>query len=120
MNYLNSSNDCICISYPKSESTPRLQILTLRTKDIQLLPKFFKSPIFQSKQAMNKLHHIPLKSQFIVALDGLICFSVRFCHNSLLVLKMRFQVVSFASKKIQRFSSDRRMLMSLLSVLFHL
>ena len=45
---------------------------------------------------------------------------MRFCDNSLLVLKMRFQVFSFASKKVQGFSSDRKILMSLLSVLFHL
>ena len=32
---------------------------------------------------------------------------------------MRFQVFSFASKKVQGFSSDRKILMSLLSVLFH-
>ena len=49
-----------------------------------------------------------LNSQFIVVLDGIICFSVQFCDNSLLVLKMRFQVFSFASKKV---------LMLLLSVL---
>ena len=45
---------------------------------------------------------------------------MQFCDNSLLVLKMRFQAFSFASKKIQGFSSDRKILMSLLSVLFHL
>ena len=39
---------------------------------------------------------------------------------SLLVLKMRFQVFSFASKKVQGFSSDMKILMSLLSVLFYL
>ena len=61
-----------------------------------------------------------LNSQFIVVLDGIICFSVQFCDNSLLVLKMRFQVFSFASKKVQGFSNDRKILMSLLSVLFHL
>ena len=33
---------------------------------------------------------------------------------------MRFQVFSFASKKVQGFSSGRKILMSLLSVLFHL
>ena len=33
---------------------------------------------------------------------------------------MRFQIFSFASKKVQGFSSYRRILMSLLSVLFHL
>ena len=33
---------------------------------------------------------------------------------------MRFQVFSFTSKKVQGFSSDRKILMSLLSVLFHL
>ena len=58
---------------------------------------------------MNKLH-ISLNSQFIVVLDGVICFSVRFCDNSLLVLKMRFQVFSFACKKVQGFSSDPQVL----------
>ena len=53
-------------------------------------------------------------------MDGIIYFSVQFCDNSLLVLKMRSQVFSFASKKIQAFSRDRKVLMSLLSVLFHL
>ena len=33
---------------------------------------------------------------------------------------MRFQVFSFASKKVQCFSSEKKILMSLLSVLFHL
>ena len=33
---------------------------------------------------------------------------------------MRFQVFSFASKKVQGFSSDMKILMSLLSVLFYL
>ena len=61
-----------------------------------------------------------LISQFVVVLDGIICFSVQFCDNSLLVLKMRFQVFSFASKKTQGFSSDKKILLSLLSVLFHL
>ena len=53
-------------------------------------------------------------------LNGIICFSVRFCDNLPLVSKMRFQVFSFASKKVQGFSSDRKILKSLLSVLFHL
>ena len=35
------------------------------------------------------------------------------------MLKVRFQIFSFASKKVQGFSSDRKILMSLLSVLFH-
>ena len=61
-----------------------------------------------------------LNSQFVVVLDGIICFSVQFCDNSLLVLKMRFQVFSFASKKVKGFSSDMKILISLLSVLFHL
>ena len=38
------------------------------------------------------------------------CFSVRFCDNSLLVLKMRFQVISFASKRVEAFYSDRKIL----------
>ena len=50
----------------------------------------------------------------------IICFSVRFSDNSLLVLRMGFQVFSFASKKLQGFSSDTKILMSLLSMLFHL
>ena len=69
---------------------------------------------------MTKEHHITLNSQFNVVLNGIIRFSVRFCDNSLLVLKMRFQVFSFASKKVQGFSSDKKILMSLLSLLFHL
>ena len=80
----------------------------------------WKRPIFQSKQAMNKQHHISLNSQFIVVLNSTICFSIRFCNNSLLVLKIRFQVFSFSSKKALGFSSDRKILMSLLSVLFHI
>ena len=69
---------------------------------------------------MTRYYHISLNSRFIVVLNGIICVSVRFCDNSLLLLKMRFQVFRFASKSVQRFSSDRKMLMSLLSVLFHL
>ena len=60
-------------------------------------------PIFQSKQALDKQHHISLYSQFTPVLDGINCFSLRFCDNSLLALKMRFQVFSFASKKVQGF-----------------
>ena len=40
-------------------------------------------------------------------------FSVRFCDNSLLMLKTSFQVFPFASKKVHGFSSDRKMLKSL-------
>ena len=36
------------------------------------------------------------------------------------MLNMRFQVFPFAREKVQAFSSDRKILMSLLSVLFHL
>ena len=61
-----------------------------------------------------------LISQFIVVLNGIIFLPVRFCNNLLLVLKMRFLVFSFASKNVQGFSSDRDILMSLFSVLFHL
>ena len=81
---------------------------------------YWKTPIFQSKQPMTKLRHISLNSQFTVVLNRIICFSVRFCDNSLLVLKQGFQVFSFTSKMVQGFSSDRKILMSLLSVLFHL
>ena len=40
--------------------------------------------------------------------DGIISFSVRFYDNSLLLLKMCFQVFSFASKKVQGTFSDKR------------
>ena len=43
-------------------------------------------------------------------MEGIICFSVRFFNNLLLVLKMRFQVFSFANRKIQRFFSNRKIL----------
>ena len=46
--------------------------------------------IFQSNQPMTKKHHISLDSQFTVVVNGIICFSVRFCDNSLLALKMHF------------------------------
>ena len=66
----------------------------------------WKTPIFQSKQAITKQHHISLNIQFTVVLNGITCFSARFCDNSLLVLKMPFQLFSFASKKVQGSSSD--------------
>ena len=69
---------------------------------------------------MNKYHHISLNSQLTIVLDGIICFSVGFCNNSLLVLTMHFQVFSFKRKKLQGFSRDRELLTSLLPVLFHL
>ena len=65
-------------------------------------------PIFQSKQPMTKYRHISLNSQLTVVLNGTICFSVRFCDDSLLVLKMLFQVFSFTSKRHKRFSVTGR------------
>ena len=41
-----------------------------------------------------------------------------FCTILILVLKMRFHVFSFISKKKQRFSSDRKILILLLSMIF--
>ena len=66
---------------------------------------------------MTKQHHITLNSQFTVVLDGIILL---FTSCSLLVLKMRFQGFSFTKKKVQGVSSERKILMSLLSWLFHL
>ena len=57
-------------------------------------------------KAVTAEHHI-LDSQFMIVLNGIICFSVPFCDNSLLMLKAGFQVFSFSSKKAQGFSSDR-------------
>ena len=80
---------------------------------------FVMSVIFL-KQAMSKYHRISLNSQFTVVLDSIICFSVRFCNKLPVVLKMYFQVFSFARRKVQGFSCDKEILMLLLSVLFHL
>ena len=63
-----------------------------------------------SIKTTNKYHHISLNSQFNTALKGIVCFSVRFCDNSLLMLEMRFQAFCFASKMVQGFSGDRKML----------
>ena len=49
-----------------------------------------------------------LDSQVVIILDGIKYFCVWFSDNSQLVLKMRFPLFSFASKKTQEFSSDRK------------
>ena len=69
---------------------------------------------------MTEKHHISLNNQFTIVLNGIIFFPVPFCDNSLLVLKMPFQVYSFTSKKVQVFFNDRKMLLSLLSLLFEI
>ena len=69
---------------------------------------------------MTRQHHISLKSQFHFILNGTICCSVRFCNNLRLALRMRFQVFPFASRKVQGFSSDRKILMLLQLLLIHL
>ena len=84
-------------------------------KALQLLKKANVSIQTSNEQK----HHISLNSQFIV-LDGIICFSVRFCDNSLLVLKMCFQVFSFASKKAQGFSSNRKIIYKTVSQFFEI
>ena len=43
--------------------------------------------------------------------DSVNCFSVWFCENYLLVLEIRFQVFYLTSKKIQGFSSDKKILL---------
>ena len=73
---------------------------------------------FSVKTSNEKITSI--NSQVIVILDGIICFFIQFCDISLLVLKIRFQVFYFASKKVQAFSIDRNILLPLLSVLFNL
>ena len=69
---------------------------------------------------MAKKHYVSLNSQFTIVLNDIICFSVRFCDNSLLGLNMHFQVILSQAKSARKFSSDRKKLMSLLSVLSHL
>ena len=73
----------------------------------------------QNNQWLNNVH-ISLNSQFNVVLNEIICFSVRICDNPLLVLKRIFQVFFSATKKLQGFPSDRKMLLSLQSLLFYL
>ena len=88
---------------------------------INALQLFLQKCIFfnQNNPWLNNII-ILLNSQFTVALNGIICFPVWFYNNSLFSLKMRFQVFSFVSTKVQGFSSDKNILMSLFSVLFHL
>ena len=59
-------------------------------------------------------------TSYIIILDGITYSSVQFYNSSLLVFKLRFQVFSLSCKKVQGFSIDRKLLMSLLSVLFHI
>ena len=87
---------------------------------INLYNCFFFFLTFQSKQRMTKKYYLSSNSQFNNVLNAIICFSVRFCDNSLLVLKMSFQVFSFPSKKVQGFSSDRKIIILFYSLLFHL
>ena len=72
-----------------------------------------KMPIFQSKLPITKEHHRSLNSQFNAALNDITCFSVRFWNNSLWTLKICFQAFFFASKKVQGFSGDGKMLVPL-------
>ena len=44
-----------------------------------------------------------LNSKFTVVLDGINCFSARFCDSSLVLLKMRLQAFSFARKSTRAF-----------------
>ena len=76
--------------------------------------------IFQSKLPITKQYHILLNSQLNVVLNSIICFTVRFCDNSLLVLKMYFQVLSFVSKTLHGFCSDIRILMPQKPLFFYL
>ena len=54
----------------------------------------------------------------MVIFDDIICSSVRFCNNLLLMLRMRFKVFYLARKEIQGFSNDRKILILLLSAIF--
>ena len=58
-----------------------------------------KRQFFQSKQPMTKEHPISLNWQFTVVLNGIICFSVQFCNNSLLVFKMRLKYFLSQAKR---------------------
>ena len=56
-------------------------------------------PIFKSKLPMAKLRHISLSGQFNVVVNSIICFSVRFCDNSKLVLENAFSGIFFRKQK---------------------
>ena len=77
-----------------------------------LNPQFPEDLVTFTEEILNgELHFFrsdQIYSQFIVVLDDIICFSVRFCDNLLFMLKMRFQAFIFASKKVQGFSSEER------------
>ena len=66
---------------------------------MQQIPYRQKTPIFQSKQPVNRKHRESFNRQFTTVLNIIICFSVRFWDNSLLVLKMTFQVFLFRKQK---------------------
>ena len=64
---------------------------TKRLKDIiNAYNCFLKNAVFSIKAS---------NGQFIIALDGIICFSVRVCDNSLLVLKISFSGLFFLKQK---------------------
>ena len=102
------------------QKSPELKMCQLVKDTINPLQWFVEKHWFfnQNNQQLNNI--ISFNRQFTVVLNSIICFSVQFCDNLLLVLKMHFQVFSFISKKVQEFFSDRKILMLLLSSLFHL
>ena len=64
---------------------------TKRLKDIiNAYNCFLKSAVFSIKAS---------NGQFIIVLDGIICFSMRVCDNSLLVLKISFSGLFFRKQK---------------------
>ena len=64
---------------------------TKRIKDIiNAYNCFLKNAVFSIKAS---------NGQFIIVLDGIICFSVRVCDNSLLVLKISFSGLFFLKQK---------------------
>ena len=66
----------------------------------------WKTPIFQSKQPMTKEHHISLNSQCTAVLNGIICFSARFCDKYLLVLKMRLFFRKQKGARVSQWQKD--------------
>ena len=58
-----------------------------------------KNEIFQSKQAMKKKNHLSLNSQFIVVLDDIVCFSVRFGKKFTISAKNAFSGVFLQAKR---------------------
>ena len=87
---------------------------------INLYYCLLKNAICSVKESNDEIISHIIKLPTYCSFERYNLFFVRFCSNSLLMLKVLFQIFSFASKKVQGFSSNRKTLMLFESLLFHL